>query len=187
MELIHRKRQTGEALLFTLLAIVVIFLGFLYAMRNVVSNTTMTGNNLARQKNVQVADIALRNLQQIISDRYGGLPLEVSTVAEPWWRTGTPITIPAAYWNSCLGNTDKTARCGNVPVSIGNTALNYQALAVVQASGRAPDVSACPDAGQDFVAYYYDIYIYVQENPGVTTATTETVHKLCVKDQSSNR
>lgn len=182
----NRKAQSGEALIFTLLAVVVIFLGFLYAMRNVMSNTTMTGNNLTRQKDIQVADIALRNLQQMIGDAYGDIPLEQSGANQAWWRVVAANTaVPTTYWASCLGNSSTASRCGAIPVSVGTTNLNYTAFAVVQTTGRAPELHSCPL--DDFAAYYYDIYIHVVESSGVTSATTETVHKLCIKDPSSNR
>lgn len=186
MAQMSKRHQSGEALIFTLLALVVIFLGFLYTMRNVMSNSVMSGNNLTRQKNVQVADIALRNLQQLIFDNYGDQPLELSGTGQTWWRTVAANTVvPPTYWASCAGNSDTAARCGSVPVAIGTSTLGYTAYAVVQTTGRTPDPYACHL--QNFSAYYYDIYIHVVESSGVTSATTETVHKLCVFDPNSNR
>lgn len=181
----RQAKQNGEALLLTLLVLLVMYLAFLYVMRNVMSSSQMAGNNLTRQKNVQVTDIALRNLEQRIFDTYGDQPLEQTGVTQPWYRTVAANTsIGASYWNNCLGNSDSTARCGTISVAVGSTNLSYTAYAVVQTTGRNPDPYACNL--QNFSAYYYDIFIHVVEASGVTSATTEMVYKLCVFDPNSN-
>ena len=180
-----RHRQAGETLLLTLGVLVVLLLGFLFVSRHIMSDAQMAGNNLARQKNVQVADVAMSNLSKMILDAYGGQRLEDIGAGLPWFRTVAANTvIPESYWATCLGASAATTRCGNVPVTVNGTALPYTALAVVQTTGRQPESDGCL---QNFAAYYYDVFIHTVESSGVTSATTETVYKLCVYDPNSNR
>lgn len=65
-------------------------------------------------------------------------------------------------------------------VQIGNTALPFTALAVVQATGRQ-DLYACPLGNGALAANYYDVFLNIKESSGATSATTETVIKLCVQ------
>lgn len=184
MAQVNRRRQRGDTLILTLCILVVLLLGFVYVSRNLLYDTVMAGNNLSRQKNVQVADVAMRNLEQMIFNVYGDQQLEQSGVGQPWYRVVPANTsIPDGYWANCLGAA-AASRCGSVPVTVNGSALPYTALAVVQTTGRQPDPYACPNQG--FAAYYYDVYIHTVEASGVTSATTETVYKLCVFDPTSN-
>jgi hypothetical protein len=61
----------------------------------------------------------------------------------------------------------------------------YTALAVVQPAGRTPDTDGCHLNSNFTLASYYTIYIRVRETSGVTSATTETVYRLCTKNASS--
>jgi len=184
MAQVSRHRQRGETLILTLGILVVLLLGFVYVSRHIMYDAVMAGNNLTRQKNVQVADVAMRNLEQLIFNVYADQPLEQTGVAQPWYRVVPANTsIPDGYWNSCLG-ASAANRCGSVPVTVNGTALPYTAQVVVQTTGRQPDPYACNL--QNFSAYYYDVYIHTVEASGVTSATTETVYKLCVFDPNSN-
>jgi len=177
-----KSKQTGEALILTLLVLVVLYLGFLYTMRYVMTDAQMAGNNLAQQKNTQSADIALRNLESVVYQASNLVALELSASAQPWYRVVAPGTAgpDAAYWKTCLGNSSNALRCGAVNVQIGNTALPFTALAVVQATGRQ-DLYACPLGNGALAANYYDVFLNIKESSGATSATTETVIKLCVQ------
>ena len=59
MEITSLNRQRGDTLLLVLLTLLVLFLGGMYMLRSVMLDSQMAGNTLARQKNVQVGDIAL--------------------------------------------------------------------------------------------------------------------------------
>lgn len=181
MAQVSRHRQRGKTLILTLCILVVLLLGFVYVSRHILYDAVMAGNNLTRQKNVQVADIAMRNLEQLILNAYGDQQLELTGAGQPWYRVVPANTsIPDGYWASCLGASTADSRCGSVPVTVNGSALPYTAMAVVQPTGRLPDPYACPQGSGDFSAYYYDIYIHLVEASGVTSATTETVYKLCV-------
>ncbi len=180
------RGQRGDALVFTLLTLLVVGLGFLVAMRTVLVDTQLSGNHLARQKAVQVSDIALRSLAGTLQAAAGGMPLELAAAAQPWWRdvaAGTAAPDPA-YWAGCLGNADATRRCAAVSVAAAGTALPYTALAAVQTTGRPADPHGCGlgqiGSGSEQAAVYYDVFIHVVEAAGTAASSTETVYKLCI-------
>jgi len=176
------RRQRGQVMILTIGVLLVLYLGFLYVMRRTMIDTWSDGNTVARQRDVQVADIALRNLEQTIFNAYGDQPLEQSAVGQSWYRAVAPGTaLGATFWSTC----QSAATCAVVPVSINGQSLPYTALASVQPTGRQPDPFACQM--QNFAAYYYDVNIHVTEASGVTAANTETVYKLCVFDPNLNR
>lgn len=174
----HARRQRGDIMLVTMVFLLVCLLGLVVAMRDGLVSTLMSGNNLARQRDVQVSDIATRQVETQILAAYGGMPLEIGASGQVWMRmvpAGTAAPTDA-YWDSCLGNSDTTLRCGSVSVSVNGTALGYTALAVVQPTGRS-DANSCDLAGQQ--ATYYDVYVHLKETNGVTSSNTETVYRLC--------
>ena len=83
------------------------------------------------------------------------------------------------YWKSCLGNTTASLRCASISLP---SAAGYTALALVQPTGHT-DASQCPIPGA--VPRYYDVFIHISEVSGMTSATTETIYKLCVAPSSS--
>ena len=149
-------------------------------MRGAIVDSQVTGNNLAKQKDVQASDIALRKVAQQIVAAYAGRPLELSANGQVWWRdvpAGTAAPDPA-YWAACLGNADTTKRCAQYPLTLNGAPLPYSALVVVQPTGRS-DSTECLSNAVPFLAVYYDIFVNVTETTGVTGATTETVYRLC--------
>mgnify|MGYP000098875415 CR=1 FL=1 len=171
-------KARGEVLFITIVLLLVIFLGFLYMTRHLMTEAQLAGNAVASQRNAQVADVVLRRIDNTITTTNGGMPLELSMAGQAWYRqVGAGTAAPtAAYWASCLGNADAGQRCGSVNVNVVNTALPYSALVVVQPTGRT-DQFAC---GMSlFRAVYYDIYIQVSEQNGSTSAVTHTVYRLC--------
>lgn len=177
----HRSRQGGYVLLLSLITLLVIFLGFLYVLHGTFSDAQMTGNAVQRSKDMQASDLALRTLDhQIAQAASGGQALELAATSQPWWRAVPPGTAAptAAYWGSCVGASNPANQCEQVtPPGGGSLPGNYQALAVVQPTGRT-DSYSCQIA--QYTAVYYDIFIHTAEPNGKTAADTETVYKLCV-------
>lgn len=179
------RRQRGDILLVTMVFLLVCLLGLVVSTREGIVSTLMGGNNLARQRDVQVADVAVREMENQIQMASGGVDLRSSVVAfsQPWLRIPAGTTAPApnsAYWDACLGNSDPAARCGAVPTASGAPA-GYPALAVVQYTGRS-DPYSCQTTGsngQPEIAFFYDVFIHLKEANGVTSSTTETVYLLC--------
>ena len=172
------RRQRGEIILITLVFLLVSLLGLLHSMRDGIVNSMTTGNNLARQKGVQVADIALRQVESRILAAYAGMPLQLSAAGQAWWRDVPAATAApaAAYWDGCLGNADATRRCASIAVTVDGRTLPYTAYAVVQPTGRS-DATSCSLA--QYVAVYYAIHLHVMESNGATAVDTETVYRLC--------
>ncbi|MDE3009797.1 MAG: hypothetical protein KGI67_02810 [Pseudomonadota bacterium] len=175
-----RRDARGEALILVLVTLLVMCLGLLYTLRSVTVDAQMSGNTLARQKDMQVADIALRNLESQILAVYGAQPLEVSAGSQTWYRAvpaGTAAPT-ASYWNACSGNSNTTLRCAaeTVSVTVGSVVLNYNVLAVVQATGQSDDYTC---GLTQYRALYYDIFLNVTEPNGATSSTVETVYRLC--------
>ena len=174
-----RRRQRGDIMLVTLVFVLMCLLGLVYSMRDTIVSNQMTGNNLVRQKDVQVADIALRIAEGKILSIYAGQPLEVSAVNQSWWRAvAAGATIPPGYWDTCAGSSaTSTTRCDTFPVKVNNAAIPYTAYVVVQPGGRADTGSACTVS--QFTAMYYDIFVHIKESNGATDANTEAIYRLC--------
>ncbi len=184
-----RRRQRGYVLFVSLIALLVLYLGFLYFIHGTLSDAQLTGNAVQRSKNLQASDLALRAvMQQIDQIAASGQMLEISATSQAWWRAVNPGTaIPdATYWSQCAQSTDPTARCEQVAAPTGSSlpghyADQYQSLAVVQPTGRF-DSYSCQIP--QYTAVYYDIVIHTAEANGRTAADTETVYKLCVPSGS---
>lgn len=177
----RRAAQRGDILLVVLVLLLLLLLGAATAMRTGIADSWMSGNNVVRQKDVHVSDIALRVMENTIRTVSNGQSLEVAAQNQAWYRdvTGVAAAPTPAYWDSCLGNASASSRCGSVNVSVNSQALPYTVLAVVQPLHRT-DGTKC-DLGPTFGAVYYDIFIHVKESGGATAATTETVYQLCAQ------
>ena len=180
MDALSPGRQRGETLILVLVTLLVMCLGLLYTLRGVTLDAQMAGNTLARQKDTQVADIALRNLESQILAVYGATPLEISASGQTWFRTVSSGTAAPnyAYWSACSGNSNTTLRCAaeTVTVTVNSVALVYNVLAVVQPTGQS-DLYAC--GLSQYKALYYDIFLNVKETNGATSTTVETIYRLC--------
>ena len=174
-----RHRQRGDIMLVTLVFVLMCLLGLVYSMRDGIVSTLMTGNNLTRQKDVQVADIALRAVEGQILTVYNGQPLEIAATGQNWWRVVAAGTAgpSGSYWDTCNGGSaSSSTRCGAITLTMNNIALPYTAYAVVQPTGRS-DTNSCTVS--QLTAIYYDVFVHVKESNGATVANTETIYKLC--------
>lgn len=174
-------RQRGDIMLVTMVFLLVCLLGLVVSMREGIVSTLMNGNNLARQRDVQVSDIATRLAEAQISG--STQLLQVSAFNQPWMRVSATTTVfpapTAAYWDSCLGNSDSTLRCASIAPTVGGTALGYTVLMVVQYTGRY-DLNSCQmTTPVQYMASFYDVYVHVKEANGVTSSDTHTVYRLC--------
>ena len=125
-----RHRQRGDILLVTLISLLVCLLGLVYAMRQSIVETQAVGNNLAKQKSSQAGDVAMRVLESQVKSTFAGQPLEISAASQVWYRdvaagTAAPDATPG-YWAACLGNADKTLRCGALTLTANGKTLPQQ-------------------------------------------------------------
>ena len=195
------RRQRGDTLLVVMIFLLVCLMGLVVSMRGSIVTTQTVANNLQRQKDMQIADVALAQVEQqmLANSQTTGQILELSVgsgASQPsWWRDGVNPAVTAvaapdnAYWASCATSTNASTRCASFAVNNVGSAANtgtgqtYNALVVVQPAGRTPDKDGCRVYGS--LASFYTIYIHVQESSGVTSATTETVYRLCTKNVSA--
>jgi len=185
-----RRRERGDILLVTMVFLLLCLLGLIGSMRDTITTTALAGNNLMRQKDTQIADVAMQNVRnQILAANVGGAPLSDSTAVtnQAWWRDVGPTAAAsppsASYWDSCLGNSDVTKRCGSITLTVGGTSLPYTALAVVQPTGRADQHNPICNIGTGssslMQAVYYAVFIHVKETNGATSVNTESVYTAC--------
>ena len=173
-------------MLIVLIFLLVFLLGLVVSMRGSIIGTQLVGNNLQRQKDVQVGDIALAQVEALMTatSRATGTSLEIavgSGSAQPAWYRDVPAGTappPDTYWASCLGNSDPTLRCASLPVTNNGTNMPYNMLAVVQPTGRHDTSNST--LSPYLTANYYAIYLRMKESSGATTSVTETIYKLCV-------
>jgi hypothetical protein len=175
-------------LLFTLVALLLCLVGVIYAMRDTIIATLTTGNNLAKQKNVQAADIGLRLIRDHIDTlvAVSKLDLAIGATDQAWYRAIDPTgTVPAAppspdtaYWSNCTGSGGLAARCATEVLP----GIGRNAKFVVQPTGRTnPQGCKVKDSEQTGTANYYDIYVYVEETSQATSAATHTEYLVCVQ------
>ena len=201
-----RRRQRGDTLLVVLIFLLVCLMGLVVSMRGSIVTTQSVGSNLQRQKNLQMADVALAQVESLMvaNSDATGQPLEFSVgsgSSQPaWWRdvfpaVSTVLPPDEPYWATCATTNanDATKRCYTFTVNnAGATAVtgggqSYSAWAVVQPAGRKPDTDGCHLNSNNYtMASFYTIYIRVREISGATSATTETVYRLCTKNASAS-
>lgn len=174
----RRRGQRGDVLLVTLVLMLVVLLGVVMALRQSLASQWLAGNNLTQQKDVHATDIALRVLEGQVTGISAGMPLEVAAAGQDWYRDVAPGTAAPtpAYWASCVGNSNAALRCSSFSVVANGTTLPYTAYAVVQPTGRS-DSHSCSLA--QYQAIYYDLIVRVQETGGATSATSQTVYRIC--------
>lgn len=175
-----RRAQSGSILLFTLIALLLMFLGALYTFRGAMLDTGLTDKAAARQKDIQVSDLALQQITNTMLTTSAGSVLETSASGQPWFLSTQPsgATTPnAAYWQTCIASPSSTQTCA--PISL-PTSVPQQAWGFVQPTGRT-DVYACHTQG--LTAVFYDIWVHVVDPRTHVAADTESLYKLCVAAQ----
>lgn len=164
--------QQGYVLLLTLITLLVLLFGVLFTMRGAALQTVMTGNTVQRQKDVQASDIALRVIQQTLtnaSNNAGGVALEYISPQPAWFSSPSNSTAAwwptpsAAYWTQAIN----AGTAYSVPLPAGTSA---HAWALVVSANLPPDSAGCS---------FYDIFIHTIEANNVTAANTEALFKLC--------
>lgn len=170
-----RAAQRGDILLFTLLLLLLLLLGALTASREGITTTWLIGNTVTRNKDVHVADIALRLVERTMGNTASGTPLEFVASAQSWYHDVAPGTSPPtdAFWVTCLSS----GTCASTAVTVNGSAVPYTALWYTQPTGTS-DTTTCPLA-QYNRAMYYDVFVHVLESNGTTAATTETITRVC--------
>lgn len=202
------QREQGYILLLTLITLVVLLFGVLFVTRGNLLQTVMTGNTLQRQKDVQVGDLALRQVQlAIIQTACGGNPntcglLQTAAQGQPWfpvtdagaampWSGNSPTQT---FWASCQANQtcDTLAHIQSSVLASASPKPTVlpgasNTLAVVVPATLPPDPSACdvlaPNGAtapaNNYTANYYEIFLNIREANGQTGVSTTNVFKLC--------
>ena len=186
------KHQRGSVLLYALVALLLIFLGALFALRGSVDDTTLTDHFSQRQKNLQASDLALQTVLSSDLAPYAAAAreLEVAATNQSWFFNTTPgqmvdTSNVAGYWASCIAAANSasapasgsgwsgtpTATCAALPTLAGGQSAYF----FVQPTGRS-DSSGCGTSP----AVYYDIWIHVGDPRGQVWTDTESVYRLCV-------
>lgn len=203
-KLTSSQQEQGYVLLLTLITLVVLLFGVLFVTRGNLLQTVMTGNTIQRQKDVQVGDLALRQVQSaIVQNACGGNPntcqlllttaqgqawFPVIDAASPMPWTGT--APDQTFWSSCLAQNTcdtlahiRTTVLNSKPPALPGSA-NIQV--VVVPATLPPDPSACTAmttngaiSATNYTANYYEIFLNIREANGETGAKTDNVFKLC--------
>ena len=173
------SRQRGSILLVSLVALLLLFIGALFTLRGVLTDTALTDAFNERQKATIASDLALQWTVSQIEATYQasqGHVLEISAAGKPWFlSTAQPQVPDATYWSTCETNPSSTYVCA--PVTLANSAPQ-RAWVFVQPTGRS-DPSACGDT-QSLTAWYYDIWVHTVDPRTQTGVDTESLFKLCV-------
>jgi hypothetical protein len=191
--------QQGYVLLLTLITLVVLLFGVLFTMRGTLFQGVMTGNTVQRQKDVQVGDLALRQVQQALIATVqgaGNQVLDVAASGQPWYYAPTvaPATpasaVPgangpyASFWTTCGSNSQCAPLSSMVSVlNPAPPAINdasgqpYRVLVSVWPTNRPTNAYACGTTG--YTASYYAVFLHIAEASGSTAINTQSVIKLC--------
>ncbi len=93
-------------------------LGLIYSMRGTLLNTQLTGNVLARQKEVQAGDVGMHGRTADPDHLWrGGTGVEChgATLGGAVCRPAPPAPdLTPGYWANCLGNGNATLRCASI-------------------------------------------------------------------------
>lgn len=200
---VSRRAENGYVLLLTLIALVVLLFGVLFTLRGDLLQNVMTGNTAQRQKDVQVGDLALRQVQQALIatvQKGGNQVLDVAAHGQPWFFTPPAGVMPASapfyasppgtagaypgFWASCQSN-NQCAPLSSVvsvlnpapPAIVGPGGQPYQVLVSVWPTNLPTNAYACGTTG--YTASYYAIYLHIVEPNGTTATNTQSVIKLC--------
>lgn len=182
MQKLSLRRQRGSALLFALVALLLVFLGAIFTLRGVLTDSGLTDRFSERQKDVQASDLALQWIANQIALLGTTQALEISATGQTWYLSSPPVPpLPIgwplpAYWQTCSSSSTRTSTdtCAQVPMP---AHVPQSALVFVEPTGRV-DPYACNTQG--LTAIYYDVWIHTTDARGGVSADTESLYKLCV-------
>ncbi len=187
-----RQRQRGSILLYSLVALLLMFLGVLFALRGSLNDTALTDHYSQRQKNLQASDLALQSILSTDLAPYAAAAneLEVAASGQSWFYNAQPTQMvdagnAPAYWRSCIATASggsssgsgwsgtTTPTCAKLPTLAGGQTAWF----FVQPTG-VTDGAGCGTSGM--TAVYYDIWIHTADPRSQVWADTESVYRLCV-------
>lgn len=172
------RRQRGAILVYALIALLLIFLGALFALRGSLTDTGLTDHFSERQKNTQASDLALQWITTQIGTVGLTSPLEISATSQSWFLNVPAVdaVVPSqTYWLTCINNPTSSDTCAQATLPTGTT---QTAWVFVQPTGRT-DTSACNTQG--LTAVYYDIWVHTLDARQQVMTDTEAVYKLCIR------
>lgn len=177
------RAQRGSVLLYSLIVLLLIFLGALFTLRGVLTDTSLTDRFSERQKNILASDMALQWVVSQIQSAGTAQPLEISAQGQPWFLAVQPVnavTPGVPYWATCMSNSTSTDTCAQATLAATGAAVQptQTAWVFVQPTGRT-DSSACNTTG--LTAIYYDIWIHTIDARAQVATDTESVYKLCMR------
>ncbi len=153
------KSQKGSVLLLSLIVLLLMFLGALFTLRGVLTDTALTDHFSERQKDVQASDLAL---QWAVNQIKPLTPLEINAAGQPWWRAVSPKQAQQpnqSYWQTCENNAAGTTTCAQATMPSG----------VPQTAWWFVQPTALPG--------YYDIWVHTIDARNHVYTDTESVFK----------
>jgi len=154
------RMQGGSVLLLSLIVLLLMFLGALFTLRGVLTDTALTDSFSERQKDVQASDLAL---QWAVSQIKPLMPLEINASGKTWWRDVLPTQAQQpdlAYWNICMTHPVGTTTCAQATMPNGTP---QSAWWFAQPTG--------------LTGGYYDIWVHTIDARGHVSTDTESVYK----------
>ncbi len=151
--------QRGSVLLLSLIVLLLMFLGVLFTLRGVLTDTALTDSFSERQKDVQASDLAL---QWAVSQFKPLMPLEINAAGQAWWRNVLPAQAQqpnSAYWKTCMAGPVGTTTCAQATMPAGVTQTAWW---FVQPTG---------------ITGYYDVWVHTIDARGQVFTDTESVYK----------
>ena len=153
------RQQRGSVLLLSLIILMLMFLGTLFTLRGVLTDTALTDSFSERQKDVQASDLAL---QWAVSEIKPLIPLESNAPGQLWWRTVLPTQAQQpdqAYWNTCMKKPVGTTTCAQATMPNGTPQTAWW---FAQPTGIAGD---------------YDIWVHTSDSRGKVFTDTESLYQ----------
>lgn len=168
-----RGGQSGSILLVTLVALLLMFIGALFTLRGVLTDSALTDAFSQRQKDTQASTLALQALVQKIQQSCsvnGGPVLQICGSGQPWMLL-SPLTAPPtpAYWSACANGSTSSATCASISLANG---APQQAWGFVQWTGRSESSNS-----QGITAWYYDVWIHTVDPRTHVAVDTESLYR----------
>lgn len=168
------NRQYGNALIISVLSLLLLTLGF-FAMMRVVRNDVLIAGALSwHNRGKQISEIALSRTITDVNTASEGIPLEFLPDSTAWLRRGSNLSTPNNdYWASCSAtNSDLAKRCEMITMGNFKVYRAVQTTTVVDSSST----NSCFPSSQ----IYYKVYLHLEEVSGNgAQVDTETVYWLC--------